>query len=62
MCGEELVKELQLFGSPQACYGVGFFANFKGGDLHQVTGKLNQICYHIILRHHAIPSGISKVH
>ena len=33
------------------------FAGSRVGDLHRVTGTLNQKGYHSILQHHAIPSG-----
>ena len=34
----------------------GSFAGSRVGDLHKVTGTLNQKGYHSILQHHAIPS------
>ena len=37
------------------------FYNSKGGYLHQVKGKLNQISYHSIPQHHAIRSGMQLV-
>ena len=36
----------------------GSFVGFRVGDLHRVTGTLNQKGYHSILQHHAIPSGL----
>ena len=38
------------------------FAGSRVGDLHRVTGTLNQNGYHSILQHHApIPSGLCLV-
>ena len=39
----------------------GSFAGSRVGDLHRVSGTLNQNCYHSILQRHAIPSGIRLV-
>ena len=37
------------------------FAGSRVGDLHRVTGTLNQKWDHSILQHHAIPSGLRLV-
>ena len=42
-------------GSVMIC---GSFAGSRVGDLHRVTGILNQKGYHSILQHHAIPYGL----
>ena len=39
----------------------GSFAGSRVGDLHRVTGTLNQKSYHSILQCHAIPSGLRLV-
>ena len=39
----------------------GSFAGNRVGDLHRVTGTLNQKGYHSILQCHAIPSGLRLV-
>ena len=39
----------------------GSFAGSRVGDLHRVTGTLNQKGDHSILQHHAIPSGLRLV-
>ena len=39
----------------------GFLAGSRVGDLHRVTGTLNQKGYHSILQRHAIPSGLRLV-
>ncbi|MDW1631377.1 transposase, partial [Vibrio sp. Y176] len=39
----------------------GCFAGGQTGDLHKVTGILNQHGYHSILQRHAIPSGLRLV-
>ena len=39
----------------------GSFAGSRVGDLHRVTGTLNQKGYHSILQRHAIPSGLRLV-
>ena len=36
----------------------GSFAGSRVGNLHRVTGTLNQKGYHSILQHYAIPSGL----
>ena len=40
---------------------LGSFAGSRVGDLHRVTGTLNQKGYHNILQRHAIPSGLCLV-
>ena len=39
----------------------GSFAGSRVGNLHRVTGTLNQKGYHSILQRHAIPSGLCLV-
>ena len=39
----------------------GSFAGSRVGDLHRVTGTLNQKGYHSILQRHAILSGLCQV-
>ena len=39
----------------------GSFAGSRVGDLHRVTGTLNQKGYHSIVQRHAIPSGLCLV-
>ena len=39
----------------------GSFAGSRVGDLHRVTGTLNQKGDHSILQRHAIPSGLRLV-
>ena len=39
----------------------GSFAGSRVGDLHRVTGTLNQKGYHSILQRHVIPSGLCLV-
>jgi len=39
----------------------GSFAGSRVGDLHRVTGTLNQKGYHSIVQCHAIPSGLRLV-
>ena len=39
----------------------GSFAGSRVGDLHRMTGTLNQKIYHSILQRHAIPSGLRLV-
>ena len=39
----------------------GSFAGSRVGDLHRVTGTMNQKGYHSILQHHAISSGLCLV-
>ena len=39
----------------------GSFAGSRVGDLHRVTGSLDQNGYHSILQSHAVPSGLCLV-
>ena len=39
----------------------GSFAGSRVGDLHRVTGTLNQKGYHSILQRYTIPSGLRLV-
>ena len=39
----------------------GSFAGSRVGNLHRVTGTLNQKGFHSILQRHAIPSGLRRV-
>ena len=62
--GERMVPQ---FVTPTVKHGggsvmiCGSFAGSRVGDLHRVTGTLNQKGYHSILQHHAIPSGLRRV-